>query len=92
MRQQHPTELKYRWTSYAGTGRNLLGQAASFVHGYPHVGATIMHLDWFDSYVDTLDDTAELDLYRVLASGDPNAIKAEEKKIEAALIQSWESK
>jgi hypothetical protein len=92
MRQQHATELKYHWTSYAGTGRNLFGRAVLFGHAYPRVGTTIMHLGFFDSYVDTLDDTGKLELYRVLVSGDPNAVKAEEKKIEAALFQIAESK
>jgi hypothetical protein len=92
MRQRRPTELEYHWTSYAGTGRNLLGQAGSFRHEHPQVGTVIMHLGFFDSYVDTLDDVGKLELYRVLASGDPNAIKAEEKKIETAMIRSWEPK
>ena len=82
MQRQHPTELKYRWTSYAGTGKNILGRSIRFGHDRPQVGSIIMNRTWFDTYVDTLDDTAKLDLYRVLASGDRDAIEAEEKKIE----------
>lgn len=39
----------------------------------------VMKQSWFGSYVDTLDDTAKLELYRVLASGNPGAIQAEEQ-------------
>ena len=88
MRQRHPTELKYHWTSYAGTGRNLLGQAGSFRHEHPQVGTVIMHLGFFNSYVDMLDDAGKLELFRVLASGDPSAIKAEEEKIGAAVLEA----
>lgn len=88
MRAQHPTELRYRWTSYAGTGKNLFGQAILFGHGQPQVDLVAMKQSWFDSYVDTLDDTAKLELYRVLASGNPSAIQAEEKKIEDAILSS----
>jgi len=51
-----------------------------------------MRLDWFDGYVDGLDDTAKLDLYRVLASGDSDAIKVQQEKIEAALVRNWDAK
>ena len=43
-----------------------------------------------DRYVDTLDDAAKLDLYHMLASGDREAIQAEEKKIaDLAIAQLW---
>lgn len=88
MRAQHPTELRYRWTSYSGTGKNLFGQPILFGHEMPQVGSLVMKQSWFDRYVDTLDDTAKLELYRVLASGNPLAIQAEEKKIEEVLLGS----
>lgn len=86
MRQQHPSELTNHWTSYQGTGKNILGQSISFGHARPQVGAVIMHQSFFDPHVDTLDDAGKLSLYRVLASGDPGAIRAEEKKIEEIVL------
>ena len=90
MRQQHPTELKHRWIYLAGTGRNILGQVTMFSDGRPPMARIVMDLDFFDSYVDTLDNAGKLDLYHVLTSGDSNAIKAENEKIEAALLKIWE--
>lgn len=90
MRQQHPSDLAYRWTSYAGTGRNIMGQSCSFRHAFPQVNTIMLSPAWFDRYVDTLDDAGRLALYRQLVSGDRQAIQAEEKKIEKmALAQAW---
>lgn len=86
MRQQHPSELVNRWTSYQGTGKNILGQSISFGHARPLVGMVIMHQSWFNTYVDTLDDAGRLALYRALASGDPGAVQAEEKRIEETVL------
>jgi hypothetical protein len=87
MQCQHPTELRYRWTSYAGTGKNAFGRSIRFGHGRPGVGSVIMNSTWFDWYVVNLDDAAKLDLYRVLASGDRDAIETEEGKIEEAMLE-----
>jgi len=90
MRQQHPSELENRWTSYEGTGRNLLGRPVRFGHGFPRLGMMMMTKGVFDRYVDTLDDAAKLDLYHVLVSGDREAIQAEEKKIaDLAIARLW---
>ena len=90
MRQQHPSELENRWTSYEGTGKNIFGQSVLFGHGFPRLGMLMMDQSIFDRYVDTLDDAAKLDLYRVLVSGNREAIQAEEKKIEKmAIAQLW---
>lgn len=91
LRRQHPSELTHRWAFWFGVGKNLLGWTGMREDGVPRLNAA-MRLDWFDSYVDILDDAGKLELYSVLASGDPNAIKAEEKKIETAMIRSWEPK
>lgn len=88
MLARHPTELKHRWTSYSGTGKNILGQSIRFGHDFPTVGTVIMRQSWFGSYVVNLDDQAKLDLYRALASGNRNVIEAEEKKIEEAVLQN----
>jgi hypothetical protein len=90
VRQHYPAELKNRWTSYEGTGRNILGQPVLFGHGDPRLGMIMMTKRVFDRYVDTLDDAAKLNLYHVLVSGDQQAIQAEEKKIaDLAIAQLW---
>ncbi|MEN6337240.1 MAG: hypothetical protein ABFE01_23530 [Phycisphaerales bacterium] len=91
MRLQHPSELTYRWTFLSGVGRNLLGRHSLHECGEPRLHVA-MRLDWFDGYVDGLDDAAKLDLYHVLSSCDRDAIMAEEKKIEDALVKSWVAK
>ncbi len=70
---------------YAGTGKNILGWSCSFQHARPHVGPVIMTRAWLDPYVDTLDAAGKLELYRLLASGGREAIRAEEKEIETVL-------
>ncbi|HSU55621.1 MAG TPA: hypothetical protein VLT36_16315 [Candidatus Dormibacteraeota bacterium] len=35
MARSHPDRLQHRWTSYAGTSKNLLGRNLSYVHGFP---------------------------------------------------------
>jgi hypothetical protein len=35
MRTNHPRILQQRWTSYAGTGRDIYGRKVSFGHGRP---------------------------------------------------------
>lgn len=86
MRQQHPSELAYRWISYSGTGKNILGWHIRYGHGDPRLSSLMMSRKMFDRYVDTLDDAAKLDLYRVLVSGGRDALSAEEKKMEAMLL------
>ncbi len=81
MREQHPSELKNQWVSYMGTGKNILGQASLFGHGRPRLGRMVMTPALFDDYVDSLDDAARLDLYHLLASGDPKAIEGVNEKV-----------
>jgi hypothetical protein len=57
------------------------------------MGTAIITETWFDRYVDTLHDAAKLDLYHVLVSGDREAIRAQEQKIEEmAVTQLWPRK
>jgi hypothetical protein len=81
LREQHPSELQNRWTSYMGTGKNILGQAVRFGHGRPRLGRMVMTPGLFDDYVDSLDDIAKLELYHLLSSGDPKAIEAVNEKV-----------
>ncbi len=87
---ERPSELVNRWTSYAGTGKNILGQSVLFGHGRPGPIHTVPP-EFLDRYVDGLDDQAKLDLYRVLASGPPDKIQSEIAKVwERAIAEVWE--
>ena len=90
MRKEHPSELANRWTSYAGTGKNILGQSILFGHERP---GPILHvpLEFLDRYIDGLDDQAKLNLYHVFASGPPEEIECELRKVWVqAMAQGWE--
>ncbi len=90
MRKEHPAELANRWTSYAGTGKNVLGRPILFGHGDP---GPILHVpaEFLDRYVDGLDSQAKLDLYQVLAAGPPEKVESEMAKIwDRAIAEVWE--
>ncbi len=91
MRRQHPSELTYQWVKCEDVGKNILGHPCSFRCGFPRVGSVIMHQSWFNSHVEALDDTEKLALYHVLASGDSDAIRAEEKRIEETVLRRTEA-
>jgi len=91
MRKEHPSDLANRWTSYAGTGKNILGRPVLFGHGRP---GPILQVppEFLDRYVDGLDDQAKLDLYRVLSSGPPEEMERELCKVwDQAMAQGWET-
>jgi hypothetical protein len=90
MRKEHPSELANRWTSYAGTGKNILGQPVFFGHERP--GPILgVPAEFLDRYVDGLDDQAKLNLYHVFASGTPEAVEGEIAKAwDQAMAQGWE--
>jgi hypothetical protein len=90
MRKEHPSEFANRWTSYAGTGKNILGQPVLFGHGRP--GPILdVPAGFLDRYVDGLSNQAKLDLYRMLASGPPEEIERELRKVwDQAMAQGWE--
>ena len=90
MRKEHPSDLVNRWTSYAGTGKDLFGQPTLFGHGFP---GPILHVpaEFLDRYVDALDNQAKLDLYRVLVSGPPEKVESEIRKVwDQAVAEGWE--
>lgn len=84
MRRERPADLTYRWTRCGRIGRNILGRVRSFRGGFPPLLAIAPPS--FDHCVDALDDTGRLDFYRVLAAGDREAIRVEEKKIEEMVL------
>jgi hypothetical protein len=90
LRREHPSDLVNRWTSYAGTGKNTLGQPTLFGHGRPGPILSVP-TEFLDRYVDGLDDRAELNLYRVFTSGPPGEIEREIAKVwERATTEMWE--
>ncbi len=90
MRREHPSDLVNRWTSYAGTGKDIFGRPTLFGHAMP--GPIIrVPPELFDRYVDDLNDQARLDLYHVLVSGPPDRIQSEVDKVwERAIAEMWE--
>jgi hypothetical protein len=89
MRKERPSELVNRWTSYAGTGKDILGQPTLFGHGRP---GPILRVppEFLDRYVAGLDDQAKLNLYRVFTSGPPEEIEREIAKVwERATAEVW---
>ena len=90
MRKEHASELANRWTSYSGTGRNILGRPVRFAHERP---GPILHVppQLLDRYVDGLSNQAKLDLYHMLASGPPEEIERELRKAwDQAMAQGQE--
>jgi hypothetical protein len=76
MMANHPTELQDKWTSYAGTGKNILGRAVLCGHGRP--GPLILvQVEWLDKHVRRLDDAGKKALYDLFVSGDEERIKQE---------------
>ncbi len=72
MKRNHPERLTHRWTSYAGTGRTLLGVNVSFGHGRP---GPILFLDneVLAQYMAKISDTEKLRLYETFSGGDKAA-------------------
>ena len=80
MAAKHPTELRHRWTSYAGTGKNILGGTISSGHGRP--GPIILFpFEELDVHVRRMDDAGRKALYDLLSSGDERRIRQELEKI-----------
>jgi hypothetical protein len=76
METKYPNDLTYRWISYAGTGKNILGRAISFGHGRPGPIIYVPYniLNW---YVSNINNDEKRALYDVFASGDKQRIDKE---------------
>jgi hypothetical protein len=69
----YPNELSHRWTSYMGTGKNVLGQPVLRGHGTP--GPIVnLQLQMWDAYVEQLSDPDKKALYETFRSGDEDRI------------------
>jgi hypothetical protein len=68
MRAEYPGVVRHRWTSYAGTGKNVVGESISFGHGAPGPAYRLTRLDmatWISRH--SRDEVRAL--YDTLASG-----------------------
>lgn len=74
MQAAHPDLMVHRWTSYMGTGHSLIPIMQSHGHGRP---GPILFLPspMFDEHVASLSEQERLELYRLFASADADAIK-----------------
>jgi hypothetical protein len=73
MLKEYPDRLKHRWTSYAGTGKNIFGQVLSRHHGMP--GAIYGIKSFLKDWVQKNEPEDILALYELLASDVDNEIK-----------------
>ena len=74
MQAAHPDLMVHRWTSYMGTGHSLIPGIQSCGHGRP--GSILMlPSPMLDEYVASLSKQERLELYRLFASADDDAIK-----------------
>jgi hypothetical protein len=87
MQQKHASALAYQWVSYSGTGRNILGQAILFGHGFPK-HTLMLHGTALDRYVDSLDDAGKLSFYHTLASGQQGEIEVHMKNMQENWLAS----
>ena len=67
MLEKHPDELKHRWTSYAGIGKNIFGRPLLNGHGNP--GAILVITPFLEDWVQSSKPEDILALYELLASG-----------------------
>lgn len=81
IKKNYPSEFMSRWTSYAGTGKNILGQSVLSAHGRPGPIHRIRE-EVFNSYVESLSPDKRLALYRLFASGDRKKIEDVVSQIE----------
>ena len=69
MREKYPQDLQQRWTSYAGTGKNIWGAPMLFGHAGPSpIGR--LRFEELNSYLSTLTDADKKEFYDVFAYAD----------------------
>lgn len=74
MDKEDPNALSNRWTSYAGTGKNIFGRPILFGHERP--GAALsLKLDILDQWVQHNKPEDIKQLYDLLVSDDQNKIR-----------------
>ncbi len=73
MQAQAPEELDHRWTSYKGTGKNILGMSVLFGHGRPGFVPQLPH-SIQSRWIDKNDPAKVRELYDLFVSEDQDAI------------------
>jgi len=79
MQEKFPDELKHRWTSYAGTGRNIFGVKLLYGHGRPGPLIQISQ-DRLNEWFAPLPDTEKKAFSELLVNADDKTI---DEKIES---------
>jgi len=86
IQSQAPDALVHRWTSYAGTGKNVLGIPVLFGHGRP--GAVLwINPDILSRWIKHNDPATIRQLYDLLVSDDQAAIKKRLMEIKEEVIK-----
>lgn len=75
MQQTHPDQLEHRWMSYAGTGKNILGQSMSWGHGKSPLSQLRFARD-LEAYLAILPPERKLELYGLFSTGDRATVQA----------------
>lgn len=85
MRSKHPGQFQQKWISYAGTGRDIFGQARLFGHGRP--GPIVMlPPEILDSYCRLASETEQRRLYDLFSGGEREKIQSEVDRIYQAVL------
>ncbi len=85
MRTNQPAMLQQRWTSYAGTGRDVFGRRLSFGHGRPGE-VLFLRPETINEYCEWAADSEKRRLYDILSAGDQEAIRELSAQIYEALF------
>jgi hypothetical protein len=87
MRASHPEEMRQKWVSYAGTGRNILGSAISHGHGRPGP-IVFLKPEQIANHCSRLTAAEKHDLYATLSGGDEAQVKTTvERILEACMAE-----
>jgi hypothetical protein len=76
METKYSDNLTHRWTSYAGTGKNVFGSAVLHGHGQPGPIVTIPY-DVLNQYVSHIEDEKKKALYDLFTSNNKQRIAKE---------------
>lgn len=87
--QQFPKELEHRWTSYAGTGRNIYGAKLLFGHGRPGPIYQVREQD-LNKWFTTLSLADKKAFYDLLVQDNREAIKHKVNEIYEDLFKAHE--
>lgn len=87
MRSEYPTEFQQDWVSYAGTGRNIFGDAILAGHGRPGP-IVLLKPEAIDRYCQTASRTEKRRFHDVFASGDSAKIQELVDQISEASMTS----